>query len=477
VSAVSVSTTSDGLRSIARTAVVWLLIATLAWAPFPLGGAIAWAAGVQELLIAACWGLWLISRLGSEREGWQGIRVIAVPLSLAVLVLAWACVQIVPGVPAAWIHPVWNMASDALGKPVEGVISLNPWRTEAEIVKLSSYVMAAWLVFQLGRRPDTAKRILDAVILIGAAYALYAFVLELAGAVQTDIFYSVPWHSKLMSGPFMLHNSFATYSGLAMLAAIVRLFAMGNESIVAGRGPRRLLLSILHYCLGRGAFVLIAMLLTFAGVVASGSRAGFAATMCGLLALAIASLVITRQRSSRLWAGIGALAAALPLMVLITLNGDTLAGRVGPLLDGGSVDAIRLNLWAAGQRMIADAPWLGLGLGTFEDAYPLYASQIIPMVMDKAHCDYLEFAAGLGLPAAILWWTAVAWLAVLCLRGLRQRRRNRAYCLLAIGASVLVGVHSAVDFSLQLPSVSLLYATLMGLGVAQSTPTRRTAAN
>ena len=181
---------------------------------------------------------------------------------------------------------------------------------------------------------------------------------------------------------------------------------------------------------------------------------------------------MTRNRSAQLWAGAGAFAALLPLFFLVVATGDTLGNRINELLDAGMADNIRFALWASADRMIADAPWLGLGLGTFQDAYPLYATQVFPFVMDKAHCDYLEFAAGIGLPAAIAWWTAVAWLALLCLRGVRVRRRNRVYPLAAMAASVLVGVHSSVDFSLQLPAVSLLYAALMGIGVAQAFPTR-----
>ena len=62
--------------------------------------------------------------------------------------------------------------------------------------------------------------------------------------------------------------------------------------------------------------------------------------------------------------------------------------------------AVKIALWSAAQRMITSAPFLGLGLGTFQDAYPMYATQMLPFIMDKAHSDYLEFAAGLGLP----WW-------------------------------------------------------------------------
>jgi len=459
------------IHRIARTATVWLFIAVLAWSPFPLGGAISWGAGLQEILVALCWIVWVAySATSRGGAGWSGTGAVIVPLVLAVLVLAWAGVQMLPGVPLAWIHPVWTMTSEALGRPVQGAISLNPWRTQAEILKLSSYVMACWLAFRLARRHETAAALLNAIIVICAAYALYAFVLTFTGFSQTELFYITPLKSTFVTGPFVLHNSFATYSGLGALAAVVKLFSMGSQSIAAERGGRQLALTILQFCFGRGAFVLVAVLLTFSGVVASASRAGFAATMCGVVALALTSLLVNQRGAARLWAGAGALVAVLPLLFLIVFSGDTLTDRMAQLLDAGVTENVRLTLWAAANRMIADAPLLGLGLGTFQDAYPLYASQVLPYVMDKAHCDYLEFAAGLGLPAAIAWWSAMASLVVLCLRGVRVRHRHRLYPILALGATALVGVHSSVDFSLQMPAVALLYATILGLGTAQALP-------
>ncbi len=463
----------DRFRKYARFAALWLFLGTLAWAPFPLGGAISWGAGLQEILIALCWIFWAASV--REEKCWPEFRAVLVPLLLAVLVLVWAVLQILPVVPTSWVHPIWTMASDALGRQVAGAISLNPWRTEAEILKLSSYVMACWLAFRMARRSETAALLLGGIIVIGAVYALYAFVLAFAGISQPEIFYTVPFHSSLVTGPFMLHNSFATFSGLAALAAVAKLFAMGSQSIVAARGARQLTLTILQFCVGRGAPVLVAALLCFAGVVASASRAGFVSTMCGLAVLALGSLLVTRRGSTRAWAGAGALVAVLPVLFLVVFNGDTLAGRIDQLLDAGTADTTRLALWASANRMIADAPWFGLGLGTFQEAYPLYAAQVLPYVMDKAHCDYLEFAAGLGLPAAIAWLTAIVWLTLLCLRGVRMRRRNRLYPLIAVAASVLVAVHSSVDFSLQIPAVALLYATILGLGAAQALPTRNQA--
>jgi len=460
------------LRRGVRVAAVWSYVLLLAWAPFPLGGAVSWGAGFQVLLLALCWALWALSVWNEPEPIWPHARALAVPLALVVLVLGWAFVQTLPIIPSDWAHPLWSMAGGAIGQPVSAVISLNPWRTHAQILQLSGYLAACSLAVLMGRRTEIAGLLLNAVIAIGALYALYAVGLALAGLSQAQIIYGLAIPASFVSGPFMLHNSFATYCGLATVAAVVKLFQSGSPSIVVDRGWRRLTLTVTQFVFGRGAPILIAALLTFGGVVASASRAGFAATMCGLFAVALAALLIRTQGRARGWAVFGALVAIAPLLILVIANGDTLSDRLIQLLDAGTADQLRLALWAASRRMIANSPWLGLGLGTFQDAYPLYATQVFAFVMDKAHCDYLEFAAGIGLPAAIAWWSAMAWAFALCLRGVRLRRRHRLYALAAVGATVLVAVHSSVDFSLQIPAVGLSFATLLGLGLAQAFPSR-----
>jgi hypothetical protein len=45
--------------------------------------------------------------------------------------------------------------------------------------------------------------------------------------------------------------------------------------------------------------------------------------------------------------------------------------------------------------------------------------------------------------------------------------------IVATAASVLLGVHAFVDFGLQTQSVTLLWAALLGAGVAQSWSSRK----
>src|SRR5271156_6799950 len=122
-----------------------LLLLILAWAPFPLGSNRPWAWSLLSLLIASSWLLWSVSawqRPDTTRGLAHGLLI---PWILALLALAWGVVQVLPIVPQAWVHPAWGMAAQALGKPLDGVISLSPWRTVTEVMKLGSYLMVAWL--------------------------------------------------------------------------------------------------------------------------------------------------------------------------------------------------------------------------------------------------------------------------------------------------------------------------------------------
>jgi O-antigen ligase len=190
-----------------------------------------------------------------------------------------------------------------------------------------------------------------------------------------------------------------------------------------------------------------------------------------LVVCALVAIGIVRARVNP-----GTLASVALLAVSFTgvavLNGAALSDRLTKIATSGVSDDLRLTLWDAAERMIRDAPILGLGLGTFTPAYTLYATSVQATIVDKAHNDYLELAAGWGLPAALAWWAMILWVTILCVRGIFVRRRDRVFPLLGVGATLLVGIHSIFDFSLQIPAIAVLYAALLGLGVAQAFPAR-----
>jgi O-antigen ligase len=449
-----------------------LLLVLLAWAPFPLGSNREWSWSILLLGIAGCWLLWVVYVMASPSR--LAPRQGRLALVLAMLVLVWAVLQALPVLPPDWAHPLWPQTAQLLNVPLPATVSLNPWNSLAEAAKLLGYVAAAWMVFSLARDPQRAARLLDMFIAIGAAYAAYAFALRLLHVQQFALFYPVSPPANMLAGPFVHRNSFAAFEGLAGLAAMARLVERAQARIVASRGARRMAMSGLQFLFGSGVLLIIAAVLTLSAVLATASRGAAAATFCGLAVMGLLGL-FTSGRSVRKSVAIAGVAVLL-LVLVVWISGDGLGGRMDELVDAGGADEIRIALWAAAKRMIASAPWLGLGLGSFIDAYPIYADHTWPYIMDKAHNDYLEFAAGVGLPAAICWWSAWALAAGRMLLGVFQRRRNKVYPLVGLGAVTLVAVQSAVDFSLQMPAVAFACACLLGLGLAQAYPGQRSAA-
>ena len=119
-------------------------------------------------------------------------------------------------------------------------------------------------------------------------------------------------------------------------------------------------------------------------------------------------------------------------------------------------------------RAIGDNPVLGFGYGTFADSFRLYDQNEAAVHYDRAHNTWLENAFELGVPAALLLYASLAGVALTCWRGVKRRRRDWVYPAVGVGATILVGVHALVDFSLQLPAVAMLYALVMGMACAQS---------
>jgi O-antigen ligase len=455
-----------------ETVVVWFFTAVLAWAPFPLGSNRQWSAALLISLIALAFGAWVLVAGNVQQVAWRYAKILAIPLFLGTLALLWGVVQTLPFVPQEWPHPIWRIAAEALGQTLAGAISLDPWRTGFDVMKLTAYALALCLAVLIGADDRRARFLLDAIIIIGAGYAVYGIALLTLEFRQFELFYSTAPVGSRFAGPFVLHNSYATYAGLAALAAVARLFSLGSDRIRAGHGIRILSLSLVNFLLGRGLIYLVALILCFSTIVLSASQAGTAAVVLGFFVLLAIALPFAARRENRFLAASGAIAILTVLVVFFFISGDNLQRQLDRLVEAGGPDSIRVLAWDAALRMIGDAPLFGLGLGTFETAFPLYASKTIHFVLDKAHNDWLEFAAGLGLPAAGAWWLALIWLCAFCIRGVYVRHRHRVYPAVAIGASALVAFHSAFDFSLQIPAVSLTYATILGLGVAQAFPSR-----
>ena len=80
--------------------------------------------------------------------------------------------------------------------------------------------------------------------------------------------------------------------------------------------------------------------------------------------------------------------------------------------------------------------------------------------------DRLELALEAGIPATLAMVSSVSAFAALCVVALVRRKAVR-FALAGTAASLMVGIHALVDFSLQMPAVAVTYAALLGVCAAQ----------
>jgi putative inorganic carbon (HCO3(-)) transporter len=123
----------------------------------------------------------------------------------------------------------------------------------------------------------------------------------------------------------------------------------------------------------------------------------------------------------------------------------------------------RLAHWQAAEGMARDYPWLGVGVGNYEVAYPTYSLINWPLALGHAHMIYLNVLAetGLvGLAAYGILWLAVIGLTVRTI--VRTGGLSRGLALGLLGAWIHLSAHQIVD-DLYVNNIPLTIGALLGL--------------
>jgi hypothetical protein len=432
--------------------------------PLPLGSNREWSWSLCALVSALLAVAWVSANFWRRevcRRHWH-------PWSLALflMVCLWALLQIAPWMPESWKHPLWGMTGDALGRDLPGSISLAAEDTWTALLRLQSYALVFVLAYLLGADRGRAQAAFGWLALAGLVYALFALSAYWSGHDPVWLF-----GGKVLAqdvhGTFINRNHFATWQGLTILCVVAYFYQrMSRPAVKPYAVPQNRDADVEEFIL-RAWQPLTALLLMVTALVLTHSRGGFSAALAGTLVLLL--LLDRRAPGRRTLSRVTVIAALIVASIAFYLTSAALLDRIDRT-DISSEE--RLTVFANVNRGIAANPALGFGYGTFADSFRLYDRNEDLVHYDRAHNTWLENAFELGLPAALALFLAIAGLALTCLRGVHRRRRDWVFPATGAAASVLVGVHATVDFSLQIPAVAFLYACIMGVACAQSRSTK-----
>ncbi|WP_191059138.1 O-antigen ligase family protein [Geminicoccus harenae] len=442
---------------------VWLSL-LLAIAPWPLGSVIPLAALTLTVLGLATAALAVLLPALPERRPFTAPVLLAGLLVL--VVIGWCIVQVLPQIGTPFAHPGWSYAPDGTGV---GSISIDPDAGIFQLVRFTGYVglFIAVLVAATDRRLAVLlHHVMMAVITLYAVYGLIAWGLEF----ETVAGFGPVAYVGDVTSTFVNRNSWATFANLGLVLILAHIIQDLEES--PGSSLRAYLVDTFQnvrpaLLIKLGAFFVVAT-----ASILSHSRGGFLSAALALPMMVIIALVATRPRASMIATAVLVVAAAG--VWIVAASGEGVLARLEQLdmqFDQGG--AGRLAAWIISFGLIADRPWLGHGLGSFQAVFQAHNDERFHLIYDLAHNTYVEHLLEIGIPATILLYGAMAILFGACLRGLFRRRRDRVFTLAAVGATLLVGLHALVDFSIQMPAIAMFYTAILAIGCAQAAPSAR----
>lgn len=461
--------TEETARSFQGAIASWLLFATVALVPLPLGSNDPMAVAFWCIVLGVCLAC---APMRSLRPGQLALAGVAALVLLAYAVVLHEQLADHPWFPVAKPDPVWREAELALRTPLAASVSIvrnQPW---FELGRPLVCVLAIACGFLVGAKSARARQLMKVIAWSGAVYALYGILGHVFDPGH------ILWREKeaylnSLTGTFVNRNTAGAYFGSCAVVWSVLLWERARREMPPGQLNWRAMGLRLASRPPRKIVVAAAMLfLCLTAMFMTGSRG---AVVLSLLALILGFAAFFWRHLPRRGGLLITLAIAGAVVVILLEfigGGVNMRFNLQGLADEGRVEVYRSTL-----RMIADHPSFGTGQGTFAYAFPAYRSPNMSIwgVWDIAHNSLLEIASDMGIPIAAL--VSAAWILMftLLIRGVRVRRRGLIVPTAGLAVATLAVFHSLIDFSLQIPGYAIVALSLIGAGLAQSFPFPRTA--
>jgi hypothetical protein len=447
--------------------------------------------GLRGVMVAIYWMSIVIGQLNYGAVELQTVALLCVPMFLLVIVTSildgmpeqtgaavistmvlltaafvWIAVQSSPLPFGLFAAPAWQDIRSLL--PNAGAsISLSPgddWASALRIALPLGVFLLSLLLF------DTDDRALAAIKVLAVSGGVVSVlsILQFEIAPDTLLFWQKIAYLDSLTGFFVNRNTAATYFGLMVLLNLVLLLrAVGDprdRRDVLGWWYRGEKLPAAGY--GSWLFAaLIALMLTK-------SRAGLLSCVLAIACLFVCRLFRRshgrrigadplRSGRSSSWLRRGITLALVALALLITVH--LLGGRTLLRAETQGLGDTRYCVMPGIVSAIFNQLPFGSGLASFEDVFPAYRDPDCGLygIWNRAHNVYLEGLFTFGIMFVVLAGFAIVMLLGFFAIGLRKRRGMRFAPEAGLAALLLVAVHSAFDFSLQISGLAVIFAALL----------------
>lgn len=448
----------------------WTLLALLVFAPWAYGSTRPWALEVTTLWALGATGLRAAGFL-ARRGRWGGrVPLLLVAAAGGILAQGWWMAANASAIydpdfsVFAPIAPLWS----ALPGAVDAALAQH-W-----MLRATGLIGALFIAAEMAAERVWRERLWVTLVVAGGSIAALGVVQRAAGA--PTIFWEDPAARSPNEG--YTKTFFASFYYHANAGAFLNL-CLPLTTALALRAATRPTHPLVHaVCVSAFVLQVLASVMITSRAAQAIALLLFAATAAGPARPLLAS-AWRKRRSAVL---IGATVALLAVGVAVGAVGlDRQAERWQGTLDQIEAGNTRLVAQRAATGAIPEAGALGFGPGCFQAVFPYFTApygDALRGFWRYLHADFVQTVVEWGVVGAALW--SVVFFGGIT-RGLRRQREPDAAPSsqneLLLPAAVLgllgVALHALLDFPLQIASVQLVVAVLLGLCWGWHDRTRR----
>ena len=404
---------------------------------------------VVEIVLLVLGGLLMIKSISRTAEH------PVFPSTIILLLLVIILLQVVP--------------RSVLANSMQGPVSASPFETLSHLTALAAYFSAFFLAIEICRRPNGSRLLISALLGMGIMEACFGLIQFLTGYPRIFA-YTKTLNIEMATGTYINYDHFAGLMEMILPFALATAFS--QVSVLAVQDPENLEqpgTSPSREELPKLAMWILLAALFLVALVFSESRTGLVASFLSALSMIVLIMTSRGKRASTLLLLAALLAPALSMIFWI--GPEPVIARFEKLVGQSvSVHENRVAIWRDTLHLIGAHPWTGTGLGTFAVVYPSVQTAFPGQFVDHAHNDFLEFASECGIPATLVLFGAIFYVAALSVRSYRRRNSHlqRAIALGCFGSSIAILLHSLTDFNLHIPANALICAVVLGVSYANS---------
>ncbi|GAA6146475.1 O-antigen ligase family protein [Thalassolituus maritimus] len=346
--------------------------------------------------------------------------------------------------------------------------SLSPFDSLMSLPEGFFYAGLFTLALLMINTQKRTEQVVWAVVLAAGFQAMYGSVMTLTG-LEYGLFIQKEHYKGVATGTYVNRNHLAGYLELAIALGVGLLLAQTADY----KGSvRQRLRQFIRMLLSSKVLLRLLLAILVIALVLTRSRMGNTAFFASLMATGAIALFMMRNKTKSTTILLGSL-LVIDIAIVGTFFGvEKVAER---LQSTSSQTESRDEVTRDTLNMFKSYPISGVGAGAFTHVYPVFKGDDVstPLLYQHAHNDYAQFLAEFGLPATFALFVMVLWSLRWGISAMRQRN-SQFYqgvgfaCTMAI---IAIGIHSIVDFNLQIPANAATFVLILALAaVARWTP-------